>query len=182
MNTNVMAHRKQLIEPIDEYYGYMGKYYDVCNDRLDINFPESRYDDIYEIGEEFNPAEIELVVTYSDGTTETITEGYTIEAVSFEEPGEHTVEISYNGESDYIDVWVNPPITEAEILLKKAELTVNNHLKLSVFNLPKDMSASDLNWTSSNESVVTVTNGIVSEKSAGTAIITVSDNLRHHAR
>ncbi len=61
---------------------------------------------IYENGSTFNPDGMTLTATYSDGTTKTITSGYTIDTVSFATTGQKSVTVNYGGKSAPLEVYV----------------------------------------------------------------------------
>lgn len=54
----------------------------------------------------------------------------------------------------------------------KLELTPESEEKLTVWDIPKGKSCSDIGWSSSDSSVVSVTDGTVKAKSLGTATVT----------
>lgn len=60
----------------------------------------------YLVGEEFSDEGMELLLTYSDGTTETVRSGWTIEHEPFDTPGEKKVTVTYEGKTDTFTVTV----------------------------------------------------------------------------
>lgn len=69
----------------------------------------SRYPDkvIYGYGEDFNPAGLELIGVYSDGTTGVVTD-YTVENYNSKQYGTQTITIRYQGYAVYLNVSVQP--------------------------------------------------------------------------
>ena len=73
------------------------------------------------------------------------------------------------------------PIYESSIALTKTSHTIEigQSFSLTATLKPSDVTYKDVTWTSSNSSVATVSNGIVTGKSTGTATITVKS---HHGK
>ena len=82
---------------------------------------------------------------------------------------------SPGGSQGQLPVVVNKQITDLQILNKDIKLVKNNSISLELQITPKDTTETGLLFTSSNDSIATVTKeGIVTGHQVGTAIITVS--------
>lgn len=64
-----------------------------------IKIDEGSFTSVYEDGASFNPAGLTLTATYSDGSTKTISEGYTLSAVTLGGVGETTLTATYGGKT-----------------------------------------------------------------------------------
>ncbi|MBQ7624873.1 MAG: leucine-rich repeat protein [Clostridia bacterium] len=61
---------------------------------------------VYDVGEEFSPAGLTLTATYTDGTTETVTSGFTCSEVSTAAAGGVPVTVTYEGKTATFSVSV----------------------------------------------------------------------------
>ena len=77
---------------------------------------------VYLVGEEFNPAGLTLTAKYSDGSTKTISSGYSISGFSSNTVGEKTVTVSYQGKSTTFKVTVSG---EAKLTASVSSLYLN---------------------------------------------------------
>lgn len=81
-----------------------------------------------------------------------------------------------NNSSDVIKITVSSPVYATEVKLDKSAYTMTSTgelLKLNADVLPKDkVTDTTLNWSSSDDSIITVKDGIVTAVSEGTATIT----------
>lgn len=121
----------------------------------------------YYIGDTLSTSGLKLLVTYSDGTTETITSGFTISGFSSTTAGTKVVTVTYEGLTTTFNVTVNTPSISLSQTSKT--MTVGDTATLTATTTPSGQSVS---WTSSNSSVVSVSNGVVTAKASGTATIT----------
>ena len=90
------------------------------------------------------------------------------------EEGESTVTASAGGKSATCSVTVScKPVAVSGITLSSPELTliVGEEATLTATVLPEDASDKSVQWTSSNEAVAKVLDGVVSARSAGSATI-----------
>lgn len=77
-------------------------------------------------------------------------------------------------------VTVTVPVQSITISKEQLSLAVGQKYTLSATILPKDATNKNIKWTSSNNNIVSVDNGQVTAKSAGTAVITaISKNGNH---
>lgn len=121
----------------------------------------------YYIGDSLNTSGLQLELTYSDGSTETVSSGYIVSGFSSETAGTKTVTVNYEGLTTTFNVTVKTPTISISSTSKT--LTVGDTATLTVTTTPSGQSVS---WTSSNTNVVSVSNGVVTAKASGTAVIT----------
>ena len=62
----------------------------------------------YQVGDSFTTQGIEVVVTYSDGTTKVITEGFTTNEPDMDKTGKQTITVTYEGVSTTYDIEILP--------------------------------------------------------------------------
>ena len=121
----------------------------------------------YYIGDSLVTTGLALTLTYSDGSTETVTSGFTTSGFSSSAIGTKTVTVTYQGLTDTFNVTVKrPTITVSSTT---TSLNVGNSTTLIATTTPSSQTVA---WTSSNTSVATVSNGVVTAKGEGTATIT----------
>ncbi len=123
---------------------------------------------VYYIGDSLNTSGLKLKLTYIDGSTETVTSGFSTSGFSSSSSGTKTVTVTYSGFRDSFNVTVNTP----SMTLSKSNITLNkgSTTTISATTTPFGQAVS---WTSSNSDVVTVsTGGTVSAMAPGTAILT----------
>ena len=88
-------------------------------------------------------------------------------------PGKATITgTTHNGKKSSVTITVKPSVTGFNIEESSIELSVNNSYTLNYTVIPSDAGNKTVNWTSSNNAVATVSNGVVTAKSIGTAVIT----------
>ena len=79
---------------------------------------------VYTAGDSLNTSGLRLKVTYTDGTTEEITGGFTCTPTKLNTVGQQTVTVSYGGKSASFTVTVNePPVSSVTISKKPTKLT-----------------------------------------------------------
>lgn len=121
----------------------------------------------YYIGDSLSTSGLKLLVTYSDGSTKTITSGFTTSGFSSSTAGTKTVTVSYEGFTDTFTVAVKTP--SITLSSSSKTLTVGDSSTITASTTPSGQSVT---WTSSNTSVATVFGGTITAKSAGSATIT----------
>ena len=79
--------------------------------------------------------------------------------------------------SNYIDIQVrNVPVTGVSLDKTSAELGLTRTLTLTATVSPSNATDKSVTWSSSNTSVATVSNGVVTPKALGNTVITVKTN------
>ena len=83
--------------------------------------------------------------------------------------GEATIKVkTSNGKEDSIKVTVNPiKVTEINVSEKDVKLKVDETVSLSITVLPEDATDKTVEWSSKNEEIATVDNGIITALKAG---------------
>ena len=84
-----------------------------------------------------------------------------------------TVTTEDGGYTDTCKVTVNQPVTGVTLNKSSVELLVGDTESLTATVSPSNATDKSVTWSSSNTSVATVVNGIISAKGTGTAVITV---------
>lgn len=121
----------------------------------------------YYIGDSLNTSGLQLKLTYSDGSNETVTSGYTTSGFSSTSAGTKTVTVSYDGKTTTFTVTVNTPSISLSSASKS--MTVGDTATLTATTLPNGQAVT---WVSSDTSVATVSGGTITAKATGTATIT----------
>ncbi len=88
--------------------------------------------------------------------------------------GSATITVSYGSFSVTVDVTCNIPVPVTELTLTKSEITLSptNGLTAQLYN--GDLDPADITWTSSDEAVAHVENGMVTAVANGKATITAT--------
>ena len=68
----------------------------------------------YNVGDAFDATGLTITATYSDGTTVTLTEGFTLRAVDMATAGTKTVTVTYEGKTATFDITVNEVVEVVE--------------------------------------------------------------------
>ena len=124
----------------------------------------------YFVGDTLDTTGLELILTYNNGDTETVTSGFSTSGFDSSTAGTKTVTVDYKGKTATFNVEVvKPRITIANNSLSFD--SIGSTKSITVTTTPSD---SEIVWKSSNESVATVENGVVTAKGAGNAIITAA--------
>ncbi len=123
----------------------------------------------YYVGDKLDTAGLSLTATYSDNTTKELTSGFTVGNVDMTTAGTKQVTVTYEGKTATFPVTVKTPT----IQLDKTTLTLTegDTAKLTATVDPADVTVS---WKSSDDKVLTVSNGDLTAKAAGTATVTAS--------
>lgn len=130
----------------------------------------------YKQDESLDLSGLSLKVSYSDGTTKEVTEGYEVSGFSSVNAGECKVVVSYKNKTTSFDVTIEKYVA-TEFYLDKTELTEKKgkEIQLTATCTPALPSAEKVVWSSSDESVATVDqDGNVTTLSGGVVTITAS--------
>ena len=119
------------------------------------------------IGDTLDVDHIQIRVYFSDGTTDILTEGFTVTGFDSSSAGTKTVTISYEGFTTTYDFTVYTP----SITLSQSTLSLNkgDTVTLTARTAP---SGNTVTWTSSDTSVATVSGGMITAKASGSTTIT----------
>ena len=123
----------------------------------------------YYTGEAFDGSGLVLKLTYSDGSTKTITSGFTFSGFDSAAAGTKTVTVSYSGKTAAFNVTVKAP----SISLSKNNLTMSTGSTVPV-TATTDPAGQTVTWSTSDSTVATVNSGHISAKKNGIAVITAS--------
>ena len=121
----------------------------------------------YYIGDTLSTAGLQLTLTYSDNSSTTVSSGFTTSGFDSSTVGTNTITVSYEDVSTTFSVKVKTP----SIVISETEksLLVDETVTLTATTNPTGQT---ITWISSNDSVATVSNGVVTAKSEGSAVIT----------
>ncbi len=128
----------------------------------------------YYVGDTLNTAGLSLTASYSNGTTQTVTSGFTCSPTILSTVGTQTITVTYNGKTTSFNVTVSP-IFVSDITLNSASasVTLGDTKQLSAMVTPSNATNKTVTWTSSNTSVATVSStGLVTAKAVGKATVT----------
>ena len=121
----------------------------------------------YYVGDTLDTTGLEITAKYTDNTEKVITSDLTITGFNSSTAGTKTVTVDYKGKTATFDVKVvKPSITIANNRLSFD--SIGSTKSLTVTTTPSDQKIA---WSSSNENVATVSDGVVTAKGAGNATI-----------
>lgn len=121
----------------------------------------------YYIGDSLNTAGLKIKLTYSDNSTETISNGFTTSGFSSSATGTKTVTVSYGGKTTSFNVSVKAPTITLSYTSKS--MAVDDTATLTATTTP---SGQTVTWTSSDTNVAVVSGGDVTATGTGSATIT----------
>ena len=122
----------------------------------------------YCIGDSFDPTGMIVSYVNNDGSEDAINAKFTITGFDSSVAGKNTVTLAYDGMTTTFDVEIKAP----EISLSNSNVRFNAIGETTTLTATAVPSDSKIVWKSSNESVATVENGVVTAKGAGNATIT----------
>ncbi len=123
----------------------------------------------YYLGESLDTSGLKLKLTYSDGTTEIVSDGFSTNGFSSVSSGTKTVTVYYNGLKTSFDIEINT--VSINIAEESKSMFIGDTYKLSATTVP---DGQEIIWKSSDENIVTVSNGVVMAVSDGNATVTAS--------
>ncbi len=121
----------------------------------------------YYIGDTLDTSGLQLKLTYSDGSTKTVTSGFTTSGFSSTSAGTKTVTVSYEGKTATFNVTVKTPTITLSPTSKT--LTVGDSSNITATTMPSGQSVT---WVSSDTSIATVLGGRITAKTEGSVKIT----------
>ena len=124
----------------------------------------------YCIGDSFDPTGMIVSYVNNDGSEDAINVEFTLTGFDSSVAGKNTITVAYDGMTTTFDVEIKAP----EISLSESSLSFDHVDKTATLTATAVPSDSEIVWKSSNESVATVEDGIVTAKGAGTATITAT--------
>ena len=124
----------------------------------------------YFIGDAFDQTGIVVSYVNNDGSEDAINAEFTITGFDSSVAGKNTITVAYDGKTATFDVEIKVP----EISLSKSNVRLNAIGKTTTLTATAVPNNSEIVWKSSNESVATVENGVVTAKGAGNATITAT--------
>ena len=124
----------------------------------------------YFIGDTFDPTGIVVSYVNNDGSEDAINAKFTITGFDSSVAGMNTITVAYDGKTATFDVEIKAP----SIALSESSLAFDLIGKTATLTATAVPSDSEIVWKSSNESVATVENGVVTAKGAGNATITAT--------
>ncbi len=130
---------------------------------------------LYYIGDSLDSWGLKVRLHYTDGTTETLSEGFTVSDFSSDTAGKKTVYISHKGFSDSFTVEVRKP--EIKLSATSADVTENGTLTLQALTKPEGAAVV---WSSSVPSAASVSGGTIKGLKAGKTVITASFTYNGH--
>ena len=142
----------------------------------------------YDAGEYFAPAGLVITVTYSDTTTEDVAYSGNESKFTFT-PTTSTalttsnvsVTITYGGQSTSQAITVNavPAVISVTVSPSSASVNIGATTSLSVTVEVEGGAAQTVSWSTSDGSVATVANGVVTGVASGTATITATSTVNN---
>ncbi len=150
--------------------------YRALKDVVSIEVTHAPSKTTYYVDEPFDSSSLVITATYSDASTENVTENcsYTVDTSSV---GNKTVTISFGGKTTTQSITVvarTESVTSVYLNKTQVTLEVGEETTLNANVLPTNASNKNVNWSSSNSSIASVSNGVVSANAEGVATITVT--------
>ncbi len=162
---------------ISTIYGYSGAYAETYATAKNIEFIPLQTSEIsilsfpdkmvYLLNDSFDANGLAINIKMNDGTNKTITNGFTVSTPNMSTAGTKTVTVTYQGKTTSFVITVKTP--SISLSASSKTMTVGDTVALSATITPSGQS---VNWSSSNTSVATVSNGVVTAKASGATVIT----------
>ena len=124
----------------------------------------------YYVGGTLDTTGLEITATYTDGSTKIVDNGFAISGFASSVAGKNTITVAYDGKTVTFNVEIKAP----SIALSESSLAFDHIGKTAALTATAVPNNSEIVWKSSNESVATVENGVVTAKGAGNATITAT--------
>ena len=134
----------------------------------------------FNVGDTFSHEGLVVTANYNDGSSKDVTSQATISSPDMNTAGEQEVYVNYKeGDSQFMDhytITVNGVAVTGITLDQEATILVGNTKTLTATIAPGNATDKSVTWTSSDESVATVADGVVTAVAEGTATITATAN------
>lgn len=131
----------------------------------------------YNVGESFSSSGLTLNAKYSDGSTKTITSGFTCSKPDISTAGIKSVTVTYQGKTTSFNITVKSNVVKAtsvEIIVEK-DFNGTSVAELGAQVNPSNASYKSLVWSSADPRIATVdADGTVTTVSSGITIVTVT--------
>ena len=130
----------------------------------------------YTVGDKFSTAGMVVEARFTDGTAFDLA-GYTCTGYDMSKAGEQTVTVSYGKFKDTFKITVKENVVPLKsITLSDSRLTllVGDEYQLGYTLLPVDTTQKKITWSSSDSSVVSVSEGVIYAKGVGSATVTAT--------
>ncbi|MBR5562099.1 MAG: bacterial Ig-like domain-containing protein [Clostridia bacterium] len=131
----------------------------------------------YNVGESFSSSGLTLNAKYSDGSTKTITSGFTCSKPDMSTAGIKSVTVTYQGKTTSFNITVKSNVVKAtsvEIIVEK-DFNGTSVAELGAQVNPSNASYKSLVWSSADPRIATVdADGTVTTVSSGITIVTVT--------
>lgn len=130
----------------------------------------------YLVGDPFTTEGMTVEARFTDGTAFDIA-GYTCSGYDLSKPGTYTVTVAYGSFRDTFSITVQDkvvPPTSITLSDSHLILLVGDNYQMGYTLLPADATQKTIHWTSSNEAVLTVSQGVIQTETTGQATITAT--------
>ena len=127
----------------------------------------------YYLDESFDKSGTKVEAVYSDGSSKDVTDKCTFTTKPFNTRGDYTVTVSYSESGDKKTLDFSVSVNEYTLKLDHTSLQIfkGGSQQLTATTTPANKS---VQWSSSDDSIVTVSGGKVSGKNVGTAVVTAT--------
>ncbi len=122
----------------------------------------------YYVGDRLDTEGLELKASYDNGSVERITDGFIVSEFDSSLTGTQSVTVAYKGKKVSFNVSVSTP----EIKLSKNDIYFNTVSGSETVTAVTTPDGQEIIWTSSAPDVVSVSNGVITAVSIGTATVT----------
>lgn len=119
----------------------------------------------------YTPQGLTLEITYADGSHENVSEGYGINYQT-EKVGKCIVQVNYGEQTAEFEINVNPILVESiDIELSQITIMQYQQQQINTIFAPVNATNQTLNWKSDDETIATISNGVVYANGVGSTIL-----------
>lgn len=127
----------------------------------------------FNCGEEIDTTGMELLATFDDGSQSVVYSGFGISYSNV--PGDQLVSVYYrNAEATYQITLTEETVSEIALNISSLELVIGETAQLEITNSIPNYFQDEVVWHSSDESIASVNDGLISAISNGSVVITAS--------